>query len=143
MIDCSGQYWHGDEADDINDYLKAYSGADEIDVKPVYCHLCGGFSFLHRIDSEEECIQVECSRCRKKKTILDCDKTWGFIKPRPIKCPECRGKKFNLRVGFVRRENGSVRWVYIGTRCVRCGLLGSPLDWKISYEPTDKMENNI
>lgn len=65
MIDCSGEYWHGDEADDINDYLKAYSGTDEIDVKPVYCHLCGGFSFLHRLTAK---------RNASKSSVLDAEK---------------------------------------------------------------------
>ena len=60
------------------------------------------------------------------------------------KCPVCKScKEYNLRVGFARRENGSVKWVYIGNRCTGCGTLGSYLDWKINYEPTDEMERNI
>ena len=45
--------------------------------------------------------------------------------------------------GFIRRDSGSVKWVYIGSRCANCGVLGSFLDWKIDYEPTDETENNI
>lgn len=60
------------------------------------------------------------------------------------KCPVCKkSKSFNVRVGFSRRDNGSVRWVYIGNRCTGCEALGSYLDWKIDYEPTDKMERGI
>lgn len=42
-----------------------------------------------------------------------------------------------MQIGFIRRENGNVKWVYVGNRCIECGTLGSCLDWKIDYEPTD------
>lgn len=65
-------------------------------------------------------------------------------KPKLGKCSVCKtGKQYNVRVGFIRRDNGSVKWVYIGNRCMNCGTLGSYLDWKIDYEPTDAMEQNI
>ena len=60
-----------------------------------------------------------------------------FVKQRKI------SKEHNVKVGFVRRENGSAKWVYIGSRCTNCGVLASYLDWKINYEPTDEMESNI
>ena len=60
-----------------------------------------------------------------------------------LKKIKLKSKVYNVKVGFVRRENGSVKWVYIGNRCTACGTLGSYLDWKIDYEPTDEMEQNI
>lgn len=41
MIDTSKKYWTGDSADDISEYLCLYSEDDELDVKPVICHICG------------------------------------------------------------------------------------------------------
>lgn len=144
MIDTSKKYRTGDSADDIDEYLKEYSEDDSIDVRPVICHSCGSDTFYLRVDQDEDAIQVECSECKCKKILLDCDEVWEDASPRLGKCPVCKSsKEYNVRVGFVRRENGSVKWVYIGNRCTNCGVLGSYLDWKVDYEPTDEMENNI
>jgi hypothetical protein len=32
-----------------------------------------------------------------------------------------------------------VKWITVGTRCAACGVLGSPVDWKIDYGPTDHL----
>jgi hypothetical protein len=33
--------------------------------------------------------------------------------------------------------------VYIGNRCVNCGVLGAYGDWGINYSPTNEMERNV
>ena len=144
MIDKSGNYWVGDSADDIKEYLEAYSGNSAIDVKPILCHSCGSNSLNMRVDCDEDVIQVKCPKCGYKKILLDCEEVWEDSNPRLCKCPVCKnGKEYNIQIGFSRRENGSVKWVYIGNRCINCGVLGSYLDWEVNYEPTDEMENNI
>ena len=143
MIDKSRKYWHGDSADDIDEYLRLYSGVASIDVKPVLCHTCGSERFKIWVDEDEDAIQVECSECGFKKIILDCEDIWEDADPHAGICPECKSKDYNVRVGFVRRDNRSVKHVYIGNRCSKCGLLGSYLDWSIKYEPTNTMEKNI
>lgn len=145
MIDTSREeYWTGDSPEDIVEWLRLYSKDDNMDVKPVICHKCGNDAFELRVDQEEDAIQVKCTECGVKKILLDCDEIWEDARPRLRKCPVCKkSKSFNVRVGFSRRDNGSVRWVYIGNRCTGCEALGSYLDWKINYEPTDEMERNI
>lgn len=144
MIDKSEKYWYGDNADDINEYLKEYSECSSIDIKPVVCRSCGNDALELRVDYNEDAIQVKCSKCGYKKILLDCEEVWQEAKPRLRKCSVCKNsREYNIRVGFIRRENGSVKWVYIGNRCKNCGVLGSYLNWKINYEPTDEMENNI
>ena len=144
MIDRSKKYWTGDSAEDISEWLHLYAEEDILDVKPVMCHACGGDSFELRVDQNDGAIQVICTACGTKKILLDCGDIWADAKPKSKKCSVCKtSKSFNVRVGFVRRENGSVKWVYIGNRCTECGTLGSYLDWKIDYEPTDEMEQNI
>ena len=78
---------------------------------------------------------IELDKFRKEDNI-DTDKS-GRVYLDKI------SKEHNVKVGFVRRENGSVKWVYIGSRCANCGVLASYLDWKVSYEPTEEMEGNI
>ena len=144
MIDKTKRFWTSDSADDISEWLRLYAKDDSIDVKPVICHTCECDSFELRIDQNNGAIQVKCASCGEKKILLDCDDVWADAKPRLKKCRVCKiGKSYNVRVGFIRRENGSVKWVYIGNRCTECGTLGSYLDWKIDYEPTDKLEQNI
>ncbi len=144
MIDMSKKYWTGDSPEDISEWLRLYARDDVLDVKSVICHTCGGDSFELRVDQNEDAIQVKCTTCGTKKILLDCGDIWADAKPRLRKCSICKtSRSYNVRVGFVRRENGSVKWVYIGNRCTECGTLGSYLDWKIDYEPTDEMEQNI
>ena len=144
MIDKSRKYWYGDRADDIDEFLKEYTEVSDIDIKPVACHSCGSAVLSMRIDSNEEAIQVKCPSCGAKKIILDCEEVWEDASPRLRKCAVCKiSKEHNVKVGFIRRENGSAKWVYIGSCCTNCGVLASYLDWKISYEPTDEIEKNI
>lgn len=143
MIDKTKKYWTGDSRRDIDEYLRLYSRED-LDIKPVVCQNCGGDSFELRVDQNRDAIQVKCTACGTKKILLDCREVWAEAKPRLRKCTVCKASKsFNTRVGFARREDGSVRWVYIGNRCTACGTLGSFLDWKINYRPTNEMERNI
>lgn len=43
---------------------------------------------------------------------------------------------FNVTVGFSRRDDGEVRWVYLGLRCIEDSVLGCYADWKIDYSPS-------
>lgn len=144
MVDKSRKYWYGDCADDIDEFLKEYTEVPNIDIKSVICRSCGSEVLLLRIDSNEEAIQVKCPKCGEKKILLDCEEIWEDANPRLRKCVVCKtSKEHNVKIGFVRRENGDAKWVYIGSRCTDCGVLASYLDWQINYGPTDEMERNI
>ncbi|MBE6698824.1 MAG: hypothetical protein E7584_01070 [Ruminococcaceae bacterium] len=144
MVDKSRKYWYGDCADDIDEFLKEYIEIPDIDIKSVICRSCGSEALLLRIDSNEGAIQVKCPKCGEKKILLDCEEIWEDANPRLRKCAVCKmSKEHNVKVGFIRRENGDAKWVYIGSRCTGCGVLASYLDWRIDYGPTDEMEKNI
>ena len=143
MIDKTKYFWTGDSADDITEYLQEYTELPDIDVKSVVCHECGGNIFELKGDQDEGAVQIKCSACNRKKIILDCEEIWKDVSHKTVKCPICKAKGFNIKVGFVRRENGDAKWVYIGERCVSCETLMSSFDWKIDYSPTTETENNI
>ena len=144
MIDKSKKYWYGDQANDIDEFLREYTEVPDLEIKSVICRACGSEALILRIDSTQEVIQVQCPRCGEKKILLDCEEVWEEAKPRLRKCVVCKTEKeHNVKVGFVRRENGDAEWVYIGSRCTSCGVLASYLDWRIPYSPTDEMEQNI
>lgn len=144
MIDRSKKYWTGDSPEDIGQYLRLYAEEPGLEVKPVVCHGCGGDAFEVRCDANEGVIQVKCAACGAKRVLLDGEDYWEDARPRLRRCRVCKeSKTFQVRAGFLRRENGDVRWVYIGERCTACGTLGSFLDWKVDYSPTGEMEKNL
>lgn len=144
MIDKTKKYWTGDSSEDISEYLRLYSEENDIDIKDIICHSCGGNEFNVIADGDESVIQVKCVKCGDEKLLLDSEEYLEDASLKPIKCPVCgRGGTYNVKVGFIRKENGSVKWVYIGNRCTECGVLGSCDDWPIDYEPTEDMEHNI
>ena len=121
MIDRTKKYWTGDSPEDIGQYLRLYAEEPGLEVKPEGCAACGA-----------------------KRVLLDGEEYWENARPRLRRCRVCKeSKTFQVRAGFLRREDGDVRWVYIGERCTACGTLGSFLDWKVNYGPTDQMEKNL
>lgn len=143
MIDRTARYWTGDSPDDIAEWLAAYTEIPNLDVKPVICNQCGGNTFTIRVDPDEGVMQVTCTSCNTKKRLLDSDEIWKDCSPRSVRCRICKERTNNVQVAFHRRDNGDVKWVYIGNRCTGCGTLGSYTDWSIDYSPTDEMEQNI
>ena len=143
MIDKSREFWHGTEASDITEWLSDYIEDEKADVKPIVCHECGSRVFTMQYDEDEGAAEVKCAKCHTKKKLLDSEDYWEDAEPIAHKCPLCKGKKHEYEIAFVRRENGDVKWVYFGHRCVKCGVLASCVDWKIDYGPTDEMEQNI
>lgn len=137
-------YWYGSHADDITEYLKAYAEDPNLEVKSVQCHSCGNDAFAVHLDYDESVVQIRCSKCGTEKVLLDGEEFLEEASLEAMECPVCeKSKAHNVKVGFARRKNGDVKWVYVGVRCHQCGVLGSCLDWKIDYGPTDEMEKNI
>ena len=142
MIDKTKEFWTGDRPEDIDEWLREYTELDDLTVKPVLCRSCGSNVFQQRVDEDEGAIQVICAACKAKKILLDGEDVWEDCRPRIVKCI-CKGKDFNIRIGLDHRDDGDIRWVYAGSRCVACGTLGSYVDWNIDYGPTDAVEQNI
>ena len=146
-IDKSQEYWHGNCAEDTVEYLNEYSENKVDKTVLIKCIQCGEITFTFKIDVYEGAIEVICTDCKKKRLLLDSEEYWEDCDPEKAKCLECKNNQFNLVVGFVYRKSedikGSVKWVYVGNRCAKCGLLGSYGDWEITYAPTDEMEQNV
>jgi len=139
----TGEYLRGDRAGDIVWYLKEYTDGDVDDTVLTECKSCGRDAFSINVDDVEGAIEVECSSCNARRRLLDGEERWGDCEPVKVECPECGSTAFNVGVGFAHRQDGDVKWVYIGARCLHCGLLGCPADWEINDGPTDDMERNV
>lgn len=143
-IDTSGKWWRGSTAYDIGEYLGAYTGEGYPATQLVLarCSGCGGDVFSLRIDPEEGCAERECVECGDRSLMLDSADSLEDAHMTSLRCrPGHTG--FNLGVGFAYREDGEIRWVYLGTRCVADGILGSPGDWEIDYSPSRHLESAV
>lgn len=139
-IDTSGRYWRSDDPADLGFYLRAYT-ADAYPVtviKDSRCGACGGAVFHLRADRDEGAARRACSGCGLREFIADSEEFWGETTPRTCTCL-CKGRLFNIAVGFSLRESGEVRWVTVAQRCVQCGTLGSYVDWKIDSGDTNDL----
>lgn len=54
-------------------------------------------------------------------------------------CCPCGGEEFEAAVAFSLGDDGSVRWVTLGLRCVGDGFSAVYADWKIDYSPADHL----
>jgi hypothetical protein len=134
-IDTSGEWWTGADSRALAEYIRLYT-EDEYPAERIVQALCscGGSHFRLRADADEGCARRACSTRGKSAFIADSGEFWGEADPRAVRCP-CGNGVFEVGVGFSLRA-GEVRWVTVGERCVRCGVLGSCADWKIDYNPS-------
>ena len=137
-IDKSGKWWKGSSPEDLNDYLKEFSGDSyPIDRFALLHCQCDSTMFAIEIDEDEECGKGICSTCGESNFIADSQENWGTVAPRKYECIECHSKEANIGLGFALTEDHeAVKWIFLGCRCAKCGVLGCMIDWKISYEPS-------
>ena len=148
-IDTSGKCWVGSEADDIQEYLRAYG--DEgyaVDESRMCKCRCGSYEFELEADRDEGCALRICALCRTKHLICDSDEYWDKAEPESWECTECGCKTCNIGVGFslysIEEGSGSdVRWIYIGNRCTNCGTLGAFAEWKVGYSPSNHLLGQV
>lgn len=139
MIDRSGKWWKGTGFDDLVAFIRE-STAQGYPVGPVSqstCE-CGAAVFSLKLDDEEGCARRTCVACGRSAFIADSAEYWDEADPGDAQCP-CGEEAFEIGVGFSLREDGNVRWITVGARCVACGILGAYVDWKIDYGPTDHL----
>lgn len=143
-INTSGKWWTGSAPEDIEDYLRAYS-ADGYPVARVIiaeCRDCGSRSFSVRVDDVEGCAERTCTECGRTELMSDSAKFVDHAELEGAQCP-CGGEIFNVAGGFALRDNGDIRWVYVGLRCQADGVLGCYGEWKIDYSPTSHLFTQV
>ena len=148
-IDTTGKWWVGSEAKDVEEYLRALKpeGHPVHDTRVCQC-TCGSLDFGLRADRNEGCARKTCFKCGTKSFLGDSAEYWKDATPRTWKCTECGSKVCNLAVGFSLYEAdpgeaADVRWISVGQRCVKCGTLGSFVDWKVAYGPSHHLLEQV
>lgn len=136
-IDKSGKWWRGTEPGDLAELVADYAPASRpvSRVTLASCAQCAGIRFGVGLDDEAGCVERLCLGCGGTALMLDSVDTIEEAELAAAACP-CGGEEFNVAVGFSIDADQEVRWVYLGLRCLRDGVLGVYCDWKIDYTPT-------
>ncbi|MBA8876377.1 hypothetical protein [Phyllobacterium myrsinacearum] len=131
-IDTGGTWWVGTSASDIEAYLKAY--ADEETPVSTFrlarCH-CSSIRFKLDTDSCEGSAKRICVECSAEHFICDSGEHWNEAEREHWGCSVCESENANIGVAFSLYPDGNIQWVYVGTRCVSCGVLDCFAGWKV------------
>ncbi len=140
MIDRPGEWWKGGDFADLTEYLNAYTaqGYPAGRIERSVCGACGGTRFHLSLDDQEGVAQRSCVACGSPAFLGDSEEHWDGAEPGDAACP-CGEEQFEIGVAFALHDDGDVRWLTIGCRCMTCGILGVYADWKIDYSPTDHL----
>jgi hypothetical protein len=122
-IDTSGKWWVGSKPNDIGEFLQAYRSEDGYRTEAF--RMCSSIEFVLEADDNEGTARRTCSKCKAEHFICDSEEHWEDAEPEKWRCVECNSKVTNIGVGFVLYpEDQEVKWLYVGCRCVKCGVLG-------------------
>jgi hypothetical protein len=136
-IDTTGKWWVGTEPDDIACFLRDH-GKDSYHVHEFRLSRCRCGSVEFHLDADDNAgvAKRTCVKCKSEHFICDCAKYWGTASPERCRCVVCPSDVVNIGVGYslYPESSTSILWVYIGVRCVRCGLLGCFAGWKICQD---------
>ena len=143
-IDTSGKWWVGTDPQDMKEYLEAYSeqGYKVQEFRLSKCR-CGSLEFQLDADDAEGVAKRTCTKCKREYFICDSKEFWDEAEPEHWSC-NCGSEATNVGVGFsLRKRGGEVRWLYVGCRCVKCGILGCFAGWKIDYAPSRQLLEQV
>jgi hypothetical protein len=134
-IDTSGKWWVGSTPEDLDEYLEVYSsdGYKTNAFRLAKCQ-CGSTEFELEADDDEGVARRACVACRAAHFICDSEEYWEGASPQKWECVECKSTTANVGVGFSLYEDDptGIRWLYVGERCAKCGVLGCFAGWKVA-----------
>lgn len=135
-LDKSRQLWRGDGFDDLAEFIRHFEagGYPVATVVESRCAECDGRAFRVDIDDEEATRRM-CLGCGAIAFIGDGADYWNEDDHDSCACP-CGNEEFAVAVGFAFFDDGEVRWVSVGLRCLKDNTLGVYADTKIDYSPS-------
>ena len=132
-----GKWRYGDGHADLRAEIARYSR----EVGYVAEHFadcactCGGTTFALLLDDTEGVAVRQCIACdAEPHPIGDSAAYMDDSEEEECACP-CGGESFEISVGVaLYAESDDVKWLYVGCRCVACGLAAVYGDWKNEFE---------
>jgi len=136
-----GKYWYGDSQADLRAEIARYSETNACVAQhfaDAACE-CGAKIFRLLLDDAQGAAVRTCTTCSAEHPIGDSDEYLAQAELGECACP-CGGEEFEIAVGvslYVGSED--VKWLYLGCRCPRCGLVAVYGDWKNEFEDYRKL----
>jgi hypothetical protein len=130
-----GDYYYSDKQSEIPEEIGRYSrqnGYPAGHFADAVCQ-CGMRSFRLFLDDNEGCAVRVCSECEHDHYIGDSE---DYVDEAELHQPSCvcEGAVFEVTVGVaLYQDSNDVRWLYLGCRCIVCGLTGVYGDWKNEF----------
>ena len=144
-IDASGKWWVGTSPEDIKGFVEAYGTQCSYAVHEFRLAKCASGSVDFRLDADdtEGVAKRTCAKCSRKHFLCDSEEFAEEAEFEHWSC-ECGSEVTNIGVGFsLRKKGGEIRWLYVGCRCAKCGILGCFAGWKIDYSPSRQLFDRV
>lgn len=105
--------------------------------------VCNGRAFGLLLDDAEGAAVRVCNRCDREHPIGDSAEYLDEAELGECECP-CGKQSFQITVGVaLYADSEDVKWLYLGLRCVKCGLTAVYGDWKNEFEDFRKLLANV
>ena len=130
-----GGHNYGDSHSDIRDELRRYSSQNGTPATRFINALCpcGAETFHVRLDDDAGAAVRVCQSCGAEHAIGDSAEYLAEAMLEECECP-CAGASFEMSVGVALYAGSTdVKWLYLGLRCVHCGLVACYGDGKNEY----------
>jgi hypothetical protein len=129
-----GDHRYGDSQHDIREEVSRYAAGSypAHHFADAVC-ACGARAFRLAVDDVEGAAVRTCSACARSQPIGDSADYLEDASLEECACP-CGGEVFEVTVGVsLYASSEDVRWLYLGCRCVACGLTAVYGDWKNEF----------
>lgn len=130
-----GKFNYGDGYPDLQDEIRDYSRRNRYPATQfanAFCS-CGGSVFQVKLDEEEGVAVRICLACGLEHAVGDSKEYLDDATLEECECP-CCSASFEMSVGLaLYADSSDVKWIYLGLRCVECGLVACYGDWKNEY----------
>ena len=140
-----GKYFFGEAQADIREELLRYgrlNGYVPDGYADARC-LCGASQFGLMLDEDEGVAVRTCVACGREHVMADGAEYLEDAEPQECACP-CGAGAFELTVAVSRYpDSDAVRWLYVGARCVTCGLTATYGDWKNEFEDAPQLLRQV
>ncbi len=131
-----GRFRYGDGQPDIRPEIIRYSTINAYVAQhfaDAVCE-CGGIAFRLLLDDSAGVAVRSCIACMTEHPIGDSGDFLSDAELGECACP-CDQEVFEITVGVSLYEGSDdVKWLYLGCRCVQCGLVAVYGDWRNESE---------
>jgi hypothetical protein len=136
-----GNYKYGESQADIRLELAIYAngtGYAASHFADAAC-TCGGRSFKLLLDDREGMAVRHCPACQNSHPIAETGSYLDDAALEECECP-CGAALFEVTMGVsLYHETEEVRWLFLGCRCLSCGLTACYGDWKEEFQDYRKL----